>query len=229
MAKILAKAIEEKLEEVSRRTVMIDAVTEQVSKRVKTELPILFSRAESLDTMIGTRVKSDVEGCVPPTVWSSIAQLTTLLHKTELCISDILQLTGAIKKELYQELLPIAEQKASAETVNLKRNLKDLKSVLATSIQQIADRFQQESVHVNDLRARVMDISQRQNNAAVSGGPSVSPSYVRKYVGSQVDVVHGIMMVMDRKINDLIAETNQDAVKFNSFGFRRAEEANAWI
>jgi hypothetical protein len=24
-------------------------------------------------------------------------------------------------------------------------------------------------------------------------------------------------------------ETNQDAVKFNSFGFRRAEEANAWV
>jgi hypothetical protein len=37
-------AIEEKLEEVSRRTVMIDAVVEHVSKRVKTELPVLFQK-----------------------------------------------------------------------------------------------------------------------------------------------------------------------------------------
>jgi hypothetical protein len=37
------------------------------------------------------------------------------------------------------------------------------------------------------------------------------------------------MVVLDKKINDLIAETNQDAVKFNSFGFRCMEEANTWV
>jgi transcriptional antiterminator len=44
--------MEEKLEDISRRTVMIDAVAKQVSKRVKTELPVLFSKTESLDSML---------------------------------------------------------------------------------------------------------------------------------------------------------------------------------
>jgi hypothetical protein len=81
----------------------------------------------------------------------NIAQLTMLLHETELRIPDILQLTSSIKKDLLQEPLPIVEQKSSAETSTLKQNLQDLKSVLASLIQQIADCFHQESVHVSDL------------------------------------------------------------------------------
>jgi hypothetical protein len=54
-------------------------------------------------------------------------------------------------------------------------------------------------------------------------------SDARRYIDAQVDLVKDFIVVLDRKLYQLIADTHQDAVKFNGFGFRRVEEANAWI
>jgi hypothetical protein len=51
------RGIEEKLEEMTRNTFILISTTEQVAKRVKLELPILFSKTSSLDTTIGKQVK----------------------------------------------------------------------------------------------------------------------------------------------------------------------------
>jgi hypothetical protein len=69
--------MEVKLEEVSRKTVILDAKTEQLAKKVKLELPVLFSKTGSLDTIIGKRVKNENSEFLAPTIWSSIALLTT--------------------------------------------------------------------------------------------------------------------------------------------------------
>jgi hypothetical protein len=42
-------------------------------------------------------------------------------------------------------------------------------------------------------------------------------------------MVRDLMAVMNRKIDELISDTHQDAIKFNGFGFRRYEEAAAWL
>jgi hypothetical protein len=132
---------------------MLDATTEQVSKRIKTELPILFSKADSLHTAMGSTVNNDIAGFLPPTIWSAFAQLTTLLHETDLRIPDVLQLTSKIRNDLYQEFLPVVEQKSSVETTSLKQGIQELKGVLVNSIQQIAERFHQDSIHVANLRS----------------------------------------------------------------------------
>jgi hypothetical protein len=112
--------------------------------------------------MIGTRVKNDIADFVPPTIWSSIAQLTTLLHKTDMRIPDILQLSTSIKNDLCRELLPIVEQKLSGEVESVERGLQELKGILASSIQQIADRFHQETIQFNDVWARIKEVAHRQ-------------------------------------------------------------------
>jgi hypothetical protein len=178
---------------------MIDAVAEQDSKRVKTKLPVLFSKTKILDTMIGTQVKKDIAGFVPPTIWSSIAQLTTLLHGTNMRIPDILQLSTSIKNELCCEFLPLVEQKPTEEIQNLKRGIQEPKGLLAGSIQQIADCFHQQPINVNDMRARLVEVAPRKNTVMQTSNSGVSSSDVRTYVKGQIEVVKNIMMVMDQK------------------------------
>jgi hypothetical protein len=175
--------IEGKLEEVSRRSMLVDAITEQVAKRVKTELPVLFSKTESLDNVIGTRVKNDVAGLVPPTLWSSTAQLTMPVHETDMKIPNLGHLADAIKGEMFKELLPVVDHKVNEEASSFRKGIQDLKGVLASSIQQIADRFHQESIHLNDMRARIEQLIQHQNST-INSGPNVSASDVKNYLDS---------------------------------------------
>jgi hypothetical protein len=82
------QGMEEKLEELTQKTVILDAVTEQVSKKVKLELPILFSKTTSLDTTIGKQVMDERVDFLAPTVWSSIALLTTMIRDTQTQMPD---------------------------------------------------------------------------------------------------------------------------------------------
>jgi hypothetical protein len=72
-------------------------------------------------------------------------------------------------------------------------------------------------------------LEQLQGFAPVSTSSNVSADDLRDFTESQLDVIRKIIMQMDRQITDLIADTQQNAIKFNSFGFRRVEEANAWV
>jgi hypothetical protein len=76
------------LKAVNSMTMMINAEAEHVSKRVTLELHILFSKTSSLDATIGKQMKNKVSEYVDPTVWSSIALLTTLYHDTQCQVLD---------------------------------------------------------------------------------------------------------------------------------------------
>jgi hypothetical protein len=54
-------------------------------------------------------------------------------------ILDDLKLTSSIKNELYCELLPVVEQKVCDDSSSLRKGIQDLKGVLASSVQQIAE------------------------------------------------------------------------------------------
>jgi hypothetical protein len=94
----ILRRIEEKLEELSRKTVINDAKTEQVSKKIKLELPVLFTKTHNLDTTIGNRVKYDSTKLSAPMVWSSIALLTTLLHDTQSKVHQLPKITEEMKR-----------------------------------------------------------------------------------------------------------------------------------
>jgi hypothetical protein len=57
----------------------------------------------------------------------------------------------------------------------------------------------------------------------------VSSDDLRAFTESQLNLFGNLIMRMDRQVKDLIADTQQGAVKFNSFGFYRVEEANSWV
>jgi 3-methyladenine DNA glycosylase AlkC len=64
------QGMEEKLEAVTRKTSILYASTEQVAKKVKVELPIIFSKTSSLDATIGKQVNGEKTEFVAPTLWS---------------------------------------------------------------------------------------------------------------------------------------------------------------
>jgi membrane protease subunit (stomatin/prohibitin family) len=58
LSKVL-QSIKEKLEVVSRTTTILDAKSKQLTKRIKLELPVLFSKTNTLEATIGNQVKHE--------------------------------------------------------------------------------------------------------------------------------------------------------------------------
>jgi hypothetical protein len=139
------QGMEEKLEEVSRKTIILDAKTEQVTKQLKVELPVLFAKTGDLDTMMGTRVKNKMTEFVAPTLWSSIALLTTIAHKTQSQVDYLPSQAQNMKNKLFQELYLVLEQKLAKDATDNSNQVSKLGGMLASSVHQIGNRIQQES------------------------------------------------------------------------------------
>jgi predicted Zn-dependent protease with MMP-like domain len=111
----------------------------------------------------------------------------------------------------------------------MNNTMKRFKGDVHVTVEEIGRHFHIENQRVNELRGRVEQLEQRQNHATVRSNGNASIEDVRAFTESQLDFLSKVIMRMDRLGKDLIADTQQDAVKFNSFGFRRVEEANAWV
>jgi hypothetical protein len=85
------------------------------------------------------------------------------------------------------------------------------------------------SMQTDNLRGRVEQVEQDQSNIGVRFQDIISGAAVHQYIDPQLNDLRNLINVTDRKVSNLIAVTNQDSVKFNGFGFRRMEEANAWV
>jgi hypothetical protein len=221
--------MEEKLEAVTRKTIILNASAEQVSNKIKVELPILFSKTSSLDATIGQQVKSEKSELIAPTVWSSIAMLTTLFHDTQCQVQDYPKMVGEMRKRLVDELGIKFDQRMTITNDYTMRKLVELKDLVVSSLEKIGNRFQHESFRSADMMSKITNIER--NQAGMSGGnqQNLDAIYVKDYAEAEFNAVRQLMGEMSRKIDELIADTHQDAIKFNGFGFRRYEDAAAWL
>jgi hypothetical protein len=145
------QGIEEKLK---------DAATEQVNKKIKLELPILFSKKTSIDSIIGKQVKNESAEFSDPTLWSSIAMLTTMIHNTQAQLYSNPQLANAIKEEVSKEGFENINQAVLRPVINTSNGLQELKAVVVvmTSLQQIGNWFQHESARADALQFKVTNM-----------------------------------------------------------------------
>jgi hypothetical protein len=222
------KGMEEKLEALTRKTIILNASTEQVSKKVKLELPILFSKTSSLDATIGKQVKDEMADFAAPTVWSSIVMLTTLYHDTQCQVQDLPHIVSNIKQDFIIEMSRKLDQKVARSSDDTMGKLVQLKKLVVTSLDQIGSRFQFESTRFDNLIAKVVSVEQEMLSAPHSQ-QNVNVKQVIEYADAEINVLRNSMSEMNRKLDELIADTHQDAIKFNGFGFRRYEEAAAWL
>jgi hypothetical protein len=104
-----------------------------------------------------------------------------------------------------------------------------MRSLLGTSLQDVADHLNQDVIKSNDMMGKVSRIERYiAGNLGISGS-SGNSSDTKRCTDAQLDVFRNVVASINRKVDQLIADTHQDSVKFNGFGFRRVEEANAWI
>jgi hypothetical protein len=101
--------------------------------------------------------------------------------------------------------------------------------MVVTSLQQIGNRFQHEAGRADALQIKVPNMERGQvvGHAIPQGNQSLDAA--NDYADAQFNIVRDIMGDFSRKIDKIIADTHQDAVKFNGFGFRRFDEAAAWL
>jgi hypothetical protein len=197
---------------------------------------MLFSKTGSLDATIGKRLKNEVLSLEAPTVWGSIASLTTMihdnqsaLHQTQGALNDIPGMTLASQVQLRQELIHIMNQRIGGDISDVINKINKCKGAMVATIQKVSSRFQQESHRMDAMNARMSMVEHTQTSNSSNVRSGVTASDVNDYIDAEIDVVRNMMGVMNRKIDAVIADNHQDAVKFNGFGFRRVEEAKAWV
>jgi L-lactate utilization protein LutB len=125
--------------------------------------------------------------------------------------------------DLTQEMSEYVETKISSELKTINTNMKRFRADVYNTVEQIGNHFHNERLKVDELRTRLERLEHRQTHTGGRPHSNISADDVRDYTESQLDIFRKVMMKMDRQIHDLISETQQDAVKFNSFGFRRVE------
>jgi hypothetical protein len=198
--------IEVKLE-VSRKSAIWEAVSEQATKRIRVELPILFSKTGSLEATIGRRVKNEMPDVEAPTIWSSIASLATMIHETQSRVQDTvtmsavmsndieeevgkyieqkLQATGVpnnLKLELTTELSQYVENRLSAEMLHVNHKMKKMHGDLCSTVEKISSRFQSEALQVNNMRARLEYVELNLGTISNHPSSSLNAADVRQYV-----------------------------------------------
>jgi hypothetical protein len=229
------QSIEAKLEEVSQKTAILDAKSEQMSKQIKLELPVLFSKTHTLETTIGNRVKYDATELSAPTVWSSIAMLTTLVHQHQTRMDALPDLTRALKSSIINELTHSIEGKIGAINGECTSKVEKVEESLAKCVQQIAERMYQDTLQGDHLRARLNQVENHigtmgsNKHQGITSQHSNELTDLRDRVEVQLELFRAAIGIVNRKVVDLIADTHQDSIKFNGFGFRQMEEANAWL
>jgi hypothetical protein len=173
--------MEEKLEEVSRKSVISEAASEQPTKKIRIEIPILFANTGSLEASIGKRLKQEMPGSEAPTVWSSIASLNILLHEIQIIVQDTVTVSAVLsndinenvgkyieqkfaskglckklKTDLSQDLSKYIPNKVAAECSDINTKMKKLKGDVHATVEEIGRYFQNESQRSKDLRMRLV-------------------------------------------------------------------------
>jgi hypothetical protein len=72
-------------------------------------------------------------------------------------------------------------------------------------------------------------LEHQQTVSGTTSQSNVNLNQVIDYADNEKNILRNAMIEMNRKIDELIADTHQDAIKFNGFGFRRYDEAAAWL
>jgi hypothetical protein len=108
-------------------------------------------------------------------------------------------------------------------------DVQKLKELLSKCVQQISERIYQDSVRSDNLHAKVARVKRYVSSMGNGSSQGGDVAGLRTYTDSQLEVFRKAIGLLDKKMSEVISATHHDSVKFNGFGFRRIEEANAWL
>jgi hypothetical protein len=80
--------------------VISKAASEQLTKKIHIEIPILFAKTGSLEASIGKRLKHEMPGSEARTVCSSIDSLYTLVHETQSKGQDTVTMSAVMSNDI---------------------------------------------------------------------------------------------------------------------------------
>jgi hypothetical protein len=129
-------------------------------------------------------------------------------------------MTDALKQFLFAELVQVIDSKLNAGGGECLDKVKKVKESLSTYVQQIAGRIHLESIRTDSLRSHLVHLASQVSSTDTGNHLNNDLAALRSYTEGELNVFQSLIGVVNRKISDLIADTHQDSIKFNSSGFR---------
>jgi hypothetical protein len=104
-----------------------------------------------MDATIGKKVKGDLLEGAAPTLWSSVAMLTTLYHDTHSQLQDLPKLANVIRYSVSKHMSAKFDQKIASSCSDTFDKLSELKSLVVSSLGHIENGFQYETGRTDDM------------------------------------------------------------------------------
>jgi hypothetical protein len=218
LTEILATT-EESVEEITTGLVATNNGLETLNYKVENELPILFSKQESLEASIGTRVVGTKPLFEAPTLWNSVSLLSDLIVETR---SDVVQLqldASKSSKEMTSVALNAAKSMVIPKEIALQQRITDVREGLKNTISNMALRVNRDGKIL--FKTKNMLDHVQTNIHSSSNQSSVQPE--------DTSGLRAQMNQLETTLRAIEADSSKESVKFCKLGFKTLEDSAAWV
>jgi hypothetical protein len=223
---------EESVEEITTCLVATNNSLETLNYKVANEIPILFSKQDTLEASVGKRVAGTIPAFEAPTLWSSMSLLSNIIVDTRNEITQIK--TDVLNNISDQPVLSreIANSIVKPEIESVDQRVSDIRDRMSESITNIVQRLNRDA---SILFTTKMKVEQLQNNAgqsrAVGDNPIDSKALLETAVKYDADIaaLKNQFLKMEAIVRSLEADNTKEAVKFCKLGFKTLKDSSAWV
>lgn len=226
----IVSEMESTLEDVTTGLMATNNQVETVTHRVQNEIPILFSRQENLEAVVGIRAPGTSPHYESPTLWSSISLLSDILSETRKQVDQIHSEQWNLKTDATTVATKVAKELVSQEASSLDKRLTSLRESVASHMKTLLTRMNRDTGLIVELQEKIKIIDSMHRTMGSSTVPVIDvPNKNNDFVAPELHSLREQLLKLESSVRNLESQELKDAVKFARLGFRNLGEAQAWI
>jgi hypothetical protein len=226
---------EEVLEDVTTGLVATNNGLETLNYKVENELPILFSKQESMEATIGTRAVGTLSVFEAPTLWSSLSLLSEIINETR---HQIIGLQDDVAKGPSEMSLIAAKTTNSIVTTKLhllEERITVIRDRFTDNLSDLVKRVNRDSMILFNVKTKIEDMDRQSYNASQHvdksnfGNDKKQANMIINSYDADMSGIRNMLTKLEASVRSLESDQSQDAVKFGKLGFKTLEDSSAWI
>lgn len=227
----VVEGTETALESLSTSLVVTNNEVSKLSHKVRSELPVLFSRQENLETMIGSRAVGTLPNFESPTLWGSLTLLADILTDSRKQIDQIYAEQVNLKNDSTTVASKVAKELVALEVAAVDKRLSSLREGVSAHLKELVVRMNRDTGLIVDLQNKIRLIDELL--AGKLNSTPVSTITTTNLKNDQIDLdLQGIrhqLVTLEASVRGLETQGLKDTVKFGKLGFRSIADAAAWV
>jgi hypothetical protein len=172
------------------------------------------SRVDDIEGRLGKRPKMDPK-FQAPTLWGSVSLLADITDDTRFTLSNTLPKLEKVNKEFIDRVASEWEDKKQSIDDRVTR----LRESLITTYMSLDEKMKNSHVNLLELSQRFNELKRYCRMFPRTGDSNPDQS---------IDSIAQEVKILQSKVSKLLTESDSEAIKFCSLGFRKTGDAKVW-